>query len=131
MYLNISQPLASLYGLELTPDGTFIERLLGAELIGDGFLASLLRNAAPSPNQHVVLLAFFITDSLGFIVVLIAQLSGLMNFLGWSIVAIYLLLATGFGNLRFVKNSTAQSTSGLTRLRFWKKQQSSLPQFPG
>jgi hypothetical protein len=49
----------------------------------------------------------FIGDAIGFVVALIAQLGGVENELGWSTVAIYLLLAVGFGYFRFAKRADA------------------------
>jgi hypothetical protein len=103
----IPRPLASLYGLALTPAGSFVARLLGVEFIGYGLLAWFVRNVADSEIRQAVLLAFFITDAMGFLVALLGQLSGLMNGLGWSIVGIYLLLAVGFGYLRFERSSAS------------------------
>lgn len=103
----IPEPLASLYGLALTPVGTFIARLLGVEFMGYGLLAWFVRNAVDSEIRRAILLAFFITDATGFLVALLGQLSSMMNVLGWSIVGIYLLLATGFGYFRFVKPSAS------------------------
>jgi hypothetical protein len=39
----------------------------------------------------------------GFVVILIGQLAGIPNTLGWSNVAIYLLLALGFGYVQFMQ----------------------------
>ena len=98
-FLVIPGPLASLYGLELTQSGTFVARLLGVELAGFGILAWLVRNLIEFHIQRLVLLAFFITDGAGFVVSLLAQLAGILNALGWSIVLIYLLLSLAFGYL--------------------------------
>jgi len=43
----------------------------------------------------------------GFVVALINQLSGLVNALGWSTVALYLLFALGYGYFQFKKPDTA------------------------
>ncbi len=102
-FVLIPEPLASLYGLTLTPGGIFIARLLGVEFMGYGLLAWFVRNAKDSDACRAILLAFFVTDAVGFIVALLCQLSGIMNPVGWSIVGVYLLLALGFGYFRFVK----------------------------
>ena len=52
-----------------------------------------------------MLLAYFLGIAIGFVVALLGQLSGMMNPLGWSTVAIYLLLALGYGDFQFVKPS--------------------------
>jgi hypothetical protein len=106
-FVLIPESLASLYGLTLTPAGTFIARLLGVEFVGYGLLAWFVRNAVDSEIRRAILLAFFITDGTGFIVALLGQLSGITNLLGWSIVGVYLLLALGFGYFRFVYPSAS------------------------
>jgi len=106
-FVVIPGPLAALYGLTLPPDGIFLTRLLGVEYMGYGLLAWFVRNAGDSQLRRAILLAFFITDATGFIVALLGQWSGVLNPLGWSIVGIYLLLATGFGYFRFAQRSEA------------------------
>lgn len=102
-FVLIPAPLGSLYGLRLTPAGIVMARLFGVELGGYGVLAWLVRHAVDSELRRAILLAFFITDVAGFLVSFVIQLSGLMNPLGWMIVGIYLMFATGFGYFRFVK----------------------------
>jgi hypothetical protein len=104
-FLILPGPLASLYGLALSPSGVFIARLLGVELAGYGLLAWFIRNIVDAQIQRPILLAFFITDGIGFIVALLTQLAGLINTLGWMIVAVYLFLALCFGYLRFLKSN--------------------------
>lgn len=90
------------YGTELSTAGLFLNRLFGAALLGYGLLAWLVRNAGMSEARDAILMAFFVSDAVGFIVSLVGQLSGEYNALGWSTVAIYLLLALGFGYFRFM-----------------------------
>ena len=106
-FLIFPSPLASLYGLKLSHSGVFIGRLLGAELIGYGLLAWFIRNIVDPSIQRPLLLAFFVTDGTGFIVTLLTQLAGLMNILGWVIVAVYLFLTLCFGYLRFLKRNVS------------------------
>ena len=96
-------PLASFYGVTLDPAGTFMARFWGACAIGIGLVCWFARSAADSELRRGVLLSFFIADTIGFIVALLGQLSGLANALGWSEVAIWLLLALGLGYFRFLK----------------------------
>ena len=77
-------------------------RFFGALLIGIGLILWLSRNADWNILK-VVTLSLFIADTIGFIVALVAQLAGVMNSLGWIIVAIWLLLALGLGYFRFLK----------------------------
>jgi len=49
----------------------------------------------------------FKSDGVAFVLALMAQLKGVVNSLGWSTVAIYLLLALGFAYFHFAKPSEA------------------------
>jgi len=96
----------SLYGITLDPAGILMARFLGACFIGIGLICWLDRNADPQALQGITL-ALCIGDTIGFIVALLGQLSGLMNALGWVIVVIWLLLAMGLGYFRFLKKSAS------------------------
>lgn len=100
-----SSQLASLFGVnvELTQAGIALNRLFGAAIVGYGLLTWLARNTADSEARRAIVLALFVTHALGFIVAVLAQLSGMASALGWLIVAIYLLLALGYGYFQFVK----------------------------
>jgi hypothetical protein len=96
----------SLYGVTLDLGGAFMARFLGACLIGIGLICWLDRNADPQVLQGITL-ALCIGDTVGFIVALLGQLSGLANALGWVNVIIWFLLALGLGYFRFLKPSAS------------------------
>jgi hypothetical protein len=96
----------SLYGVTLDPAGILMARFLGACLIGIGLICWLDRDADPQALQGITL-ALCIGDTVGFIVALLGQLSGLTNALGWVNVVIWLLLALGLGYFRFLKPSAS------------------------
>jgi hypothetical protein len=52
-----------------------------------------------------IIMGFFITDTIGFIILTAAQLNGMMNFLGWLNVVTWLFLTLGLGYLRFIKKA--------------------------
>jgi hypothetical protein len=56
-------------------------------------------------------LALFIADGVGFVLALVGQLGNVVNALGWLTVAIYLLLALGFGYFQFVKPTSSNTPS--------------------
>jgi len=95
----------SLSGVTLDPGGTLVARYLGASLIGIGLICWLDRNADRAALQGITL-ALFIADTIGFIVALLGQLSGLTNAIGWVNVAVWLFLAVGLGYFRFLKPNT-------------------------
>jgi len=89
--------LYSLFGTDLTPGGEFAAREYGASLIGNLLLTWFARKAAASETRWAIALALCVYDAIGFIITLIAQLSGVLGPLGWLAVVIYLFFAVGFG----------------------------------
>jgi hypothetical protein len=106
-FVFVPETSLALYGITLSPGGILIARLFGAALLEFALLSWLARNAGDSEARKAIILAIFIGEAVGFIVVLLGQLSGEVNALGWSTVAVYLLLALGFGYFQFMKPSTA------------------------
>lgn len=96
-------PFASLLGLTLSPTAELIARQYGSALVGIGLLAWSVRNSQDETIQRPFLLSLFVTDFGGFIFMLLAQLSGLMNPLGWSVVGVLGLLTAAYAYLRFMK----------------------------
>ena len=96
-FVLIPTTLLSLYAVDLNAQGIFISRLLGAAFVIFAIISWQLRNSTGSSEARSVVLAFTVGDLLGFVISLIYQLQGLANALGWSTVAIYLLLGLGFG----------------------------------
>ncbi len=92
----------SLYGITSNDPLNYVGQLFGASLLSFAVITWLARNATASPARGAIVLALFIGDAIGFVVSLIAQMKGYANALGWSTVAIYLLLALGFGYLQFM-----------------------------
>ena len=92
----------SIYGTTLNPSGALMGQLVGACLVGIGLICWFDRKAKPEALQAITL-SLFIADTIGFLVCLIGQISGLMSALGWMVVAIWLFLALGLGYFRFLK----------------------------
>lgn len=94
-------PLLAPYGITgLSAGAILVARLFGAALCGYGILSWLLRGAADSPAVRAVVTALCLADAIGFVAALVGQLSGAANALGWSTVALYLILAVAFGAFR-------------------------------
>ncbi len=96
-FILLPDTLLSIYAISAGPGGVFMARLFGASFIVIGLLLWFARNTSESDTQRAVALAVFVGDAVGFIIALMAQLSGMANVLGWSTVALYLVLALGFG----------------------------------
>jgi hypothetical protein len=97
--------LLARYGLTIDAGFGVVAQLFGAALIGYAILTWLVRKTEDSAARRAIVLALFISDGVAFVLALMAQLKGLVNSLGWSTVAIYLLLALGFAYFHFAKPS--------------------------
>jgi len=75
----------------------------GAMLVGVALICYSASSSRASALRKKVILSLFCADTIGFILALIAQLSGDMNGLGWILVALWLVLALGLGYFYFLK----------------------------
>jgi len=97
----------SIFGASLEPGGAFAAREYGASMIGILMLTWFARNSLESDSRWAIILALFIYDAIGFVVTLLAIISGTLNTLAWLIVALYLFLALGFGYFLIPKSKSA------------------------
>jgi hypothetical protein len=103
-FILMPNRLLSFYNVTVNDAGTLIAQLFGATLLGFGLLNWLGRDFDDVQAQQALTTANFATDTVGFIFAVLGQLGGVsgVNSLGWSTVLIYLILAAGFGFLRFL-----------------------------
>lgn len=104
--LVVPETLIALLGGTADATAVYLLRTVGACMMGVGAICWYASRAERSALRQGVLLGYFVADTLGFVVALVAQGTGLMNAAGWIIVAIWLLLAVGLGYFRFVKPET-------------------------
>ena len=102
-FVLVPAQVAPLYGFTVDAPLKYVGQLFGASLVGFAILTWSARNATDSDARRAIVLALFVSNGVGFIVALIGQLAGVVNSLGWSTVAIYLLLALGFGYFQFTR----------------------------
>jgi hypothetical protein len=102
-FVIASGPLLALYGVTLDKAGTLVAQLFGALLIGLAVINWFARNVTDPDARQAVVFGNLAGDAVGFVVILIGQLAGITNALGWSSVAIYLLLALGFAYVQFMQ----------------------------
>ena len=102
-FVVASGPLLAVYGITLDKAGTLVAQLFGALLIGFAVLNWFARNVTDPEARRAVVLGNLAGDVIGFVVILLGQLAGIANALGWSNVAIYLLLALGFAYVQFMQ----------------------------
>lgn len=104
LFVFIPATALSWYGVQVSDAGLFIARLLGAAFISFGFISWLVRG---TDGARAVAVSFFVGDMIGFILALLYQLQGLSNALGWTTVALYLLLGLGFGYFYWMRPEAA------------------------
>ena len=90
-------PLLALYGVSTDAAGVLVARLLGAAFIQVGLVAWLARKDTDTLARRAIQQGYTGGLAVGLIIALMGQLAGAFNALGWSTVAIYLLLAVGYG----------------------------------
>lgn len=109
-FVFVPGQVVSLYGVEETAALNFTGQLFGAALFGFAVLTWSARNASDSEARRAIVLALFLSDGIGFVVALLGQLGNVVNAVGWSTVAIYLLLALGFGYFQLRKPAPEPSS---------------------
>ena len=112
VFVIIPSQVYSLYGPSIGDAAgvlNYMGQLFGATLIGFGLLTWTARDAAESEARKAIVLALFVSEGIGFVVAFIGQMNNVVNVLGWSTVAIYFLLALGFGYFQFSKTSSSES----------------------
>ena len=105
-FVVIPWQVYSFYGIECNAHLNYMGQLFGAALIAIGLICWRSRSAADSESRRAIIFSIFIADAIGFIVALIGQLNNVVNALGWTTVAIYLLLSIGFGYFNFSKKNS-------------------------
>lgn len=94
-FILVPEQVFSLYGVSLDASGAMLAHVAGAAVLSLGLLAWLTRQAekAAARTALVALLCFFLLKTT---VTVLAQLGGVFNMLGWSIVALDALLLLGY-----------------------------------
>lgn len=100
-FVIVPGDLMSLYTSESGAALDLMCKLFGAALLGFAALSWLARNVPDSEARRAIVVALFVGDVVGCVVALLARLEGVVNAFGWSTVAIYFLLAIGFGYFAF------------------------------
>ena len=96
-FLFMTEFLMSLYGMSICSGGIAAGKLLGQMYLVISLLLWLCRNSTDTVTKVGFARGVTIGDAVGTIVSLWAVLSGAMNWMGWSAVAIYLIFTVGFG----------------------------------
>jgi len=110
-FVLVPGQIFALYGAEESSALKYTGQLFGAAFVSFAVLTWSARNAENSEARRAIVLALFVGNAVGFVLALIGQLGNVVNSLGWSTVAIYLLLAVGFGYFQFAKTASLETPS--------------------
>jgi hypothetical protein len=94
--------ILELFGFTTGPAERLLGQLVGVELLANALISLFALDVKEMNIKGAFILSFFIADGIGFIISAGGVLSGVMNAPGWVIVAVYLLLALGFGYFHFI-----------------------------
>jgi hypothetical protein len=95
-FVLVPSTLWALYGVKLNTAGMYLAQLFGTANIGIGLVVFFARGAsAPDIGRRLAkgILGWVIVEG---IVVLLGQLQGVTNFMGWSFVGLDLVLAVAY-----------------------------------
>lgn len=93
--------MATTYGLGTSASELLLGRFFGVELLVVGLINWLAKDFTGASARPIIL-GNMIGDFVGAAVALMGILGGVMNSVGWSAFAIYVLLALGFAYLQFM-----------------------------
>ncbi len=98
------QFLGSIYAMSLDSSGALMARLFGTAFIFEAIVLWLPRNAPSSDaGLRAIVMAVAVSNAIGFVVTLLATLSGVWNALGWLPVVLYLVFCLAFAYFLFAK----------------------------
>ena len=96
--------MGSVYGMKLDAAGALMARLFGAAFIFEGIVLWFAKGGAISERPvRGLVTAVVVSNAIGFIVTLLATLSGVWNALGWLSVGLYLVFGLAFAYFLFKK----------------------------
>lgn len=96
--------MGSIYGMKVDAVAALMARLFGAAFICEGIVLWFAKGGtiAEKPVRGLVI-GVVVSNAIGFIVCLLATLSGVWNALGWLSVALYLVFGLAFAYFLFKK----------------------------
>jgi hypothetical protein len=96
-FLVVPGPMLGPFGVTLNAAATTFARLFGSALISFPFLLWFARESDKPEFKKGVIYSLFAYYLLSTIILVITQLAGLMNSLGWIVIGIHVILLVWFG----------------------------------
>jgi hypothetical protein len=103
-------PILDRYGITPNPQGVYMARWFGLELLGIGLVTWLARDATEDAGGRAIARALAVTYAIGVVLALWGTLFGLFNALGWIAVGLNLGLGAGFAWLLSSKPRITSAT---------------------
>jgi hypothetical protein len=108
--LVATDPILDLYGIIPSPEGVYMARWFGLELLAIGLTTWLARDAAGSAGGRAIARALAVGYGIGVVLALWGTLFGPFNALGWIAVGLNLLLGSGFAWFLYSKPRTISAS---------------------
>ena len=96
-FLSVPGALLAPFGVALEPTAIPIARLFGSAALTFPVLLSYARTSADTALRRTAVRALFVYFLVSTAVLAVTQLGGLMNALGWILVAVHVVFAIWFG----------------------------------
>ena len=96
------------FGVTFNPIATAFARLFGSALIGYTILLWFARKSDKPEFKKGVVYSLFTYYLVGTILLVITQLAGLINALGWGVIGIHVVLLVWFGYFLVNRSAPAQ-----------------------
>lgn len=96
-FIAVPGPVLSLYGISGDESLYVIARYFGTAHVTFASLIWLALRADEPRFLQIIVTTFFLGDLTGTAVLLVAQLRGVMNPMGWALVGLSFLFAVGYG----------------------------------
>jgi hypothetical protein len=90
------------YGVELNPAVLMMAQYAGLGSVAIGLVAWFSRNVGDLKAQRTIVLAFLLTYIIAIVISVQGTISGVMK-VGWPVVVLYSLLASGYAYFQFMK----------------------------
>ena len=96
LFVIVPGPVTATYGVTADAGMRYMGQLFGVCLVGIAVLCWYATDAPAAEARTAIFRALFVFNGVALVVSLVAQLRGVMNAVGWSAVAIYVLFTLGW-----------------------------------
>jgi hypothetical protein len=101
-FLLIPDKVLGFYALATNEAGILLTQLYGAALVGYAIITWFARSASAEMQRNLVL-SLLVTFAVGTVIIVLAELRGVANGLGWVNVVIFVVFTLGYGYFYFMK----------------------------